>query len=664
MTQRQLVEPTHESLGADMLSVTPDFGYSPSLDGLRAIAVIAVIAYHAGASWLPGGFLGVDLFFVLSGFLITTLLLDEFRRWGSIDLLAFWGRRVRRLVPALLVVTAATLVVAWLVGSSRGGSNGRDALASLLYVNNWNQVATQTNYFDQFLGASPFLHTWSLAIEEQFYLVWPPVLAFLLARRADAARMLPGLLIAVAVVSAALMVLRYDPANPTAAYVSTDTRIQTIACGALGAALMASPAAPRIRQWMHLRPLTSTVIAAVVLLALGAAMALASESSEWLFRGGFLALALAVAGLLVLVAHGPRTAVTTVLSWRPLVAIGLISYGLYLWHWPVFALLGPSVLPLTGLALVAAQCAVTVALALASYWLIERPVRRRWFRDRYGKRAESMGLVIGTASVAALSLVVLTTLPAVATDGSTADVSVGTGNVSVFLYGDSVSFGLRRDFEPTLHSGLALSGSSALGCPAFPVTNFINNKPDPPKANCQEWYSGWAAELQKAKPTVSVLPSSQWLLYDPYVDGKALTLGSPEWATYLTAQYDQYVDAMKAQSQHVVLLNQPCYRVYNDGTSAYATTIDDDTRVKTYNDFLAGYAKSRGLPLLDFNNWLCGPGKDPEWVNGTKMRVEGLHFTYEGAQLVWNWLAPELEAIAAGKRPASLVASTGKTTSG
>ncbi len=512
-------------------------------------------------------------------------------------------------------------------------------------MNNWNQVASQTNYFDTFLGASPFLHTWSLAIEEQFYLVWPPLLAAFLARRGGRVRGLPALIAAGAVVSAAIMVLRFDPTNPGPAYVATDARLQTIALGALAATVMMSPDGPRVRAWLQARPRAAGALAAACLLGLLATMALAGQSSEWLFHGGFLVVAAVAAVLLTTVTHGPAGIVARVLSVRPLVAVGVISYGLYLWHWPVFTLLDSQRLGLRGLPLAAAQFAITFGLAIASYRLVERPVRRRVLATRYGLPVERAVLGGSVAAAAALAVLVSATSPAVAANGVAEVGRAGTGAVSVFVYGDSVSFGLRRDFVPASHPALAVSGSTQLGCPAFPVTNSIDGRADPPAPECQAWYDRWQSELKAAVPSVAVLPSSQWLLFDPIVDGRTLTLGSPEWATWLTGMYDAYVDPMKAQAPHVVLVNQPCYRIYDDGKSPYPRTINDDSRVATYNAFLTSYAAARGLPLLDLNSWLCGPGKDPEWIDGVKTRVEGLHFTYEGAQLVWNWLAPQLEQV-------------------
>ena len=620
-------------------------GYVPALDGLRALSVVVVIAFHTGQPWLPGGFLGVDVFFVLSGFLITTLLLEEWRAHTTIDVVGFWGRRLRRLMPALLLVVASTLVLAGILGNARGASNGRDALGSLLYVNNWNQVLDRTDYFDTFLGASPLLHTWSLGIEEQFYLLWPLVLIWLLVRRRLDLPGLGALILALVLVSTGLMWWHYQAENPTPAYVATDARLATIGVGAAAAVLLQWQG-DLVRSW--LRRWFARPLPALCLLGLLGCMAVANQDSGWLFQWGFLVVAVVAALLIVCLVHGPRGTVARLMSTRPATAIGEISYGLYLWHWPVIVLLGAQTLQLTGTRLVLVQLAIMTAAATASYVLVERPIRRRALRRRFGVAGERATLSIAFIVVLVGALAVsVGGSAAIVANGSERTFSSGSGDTSVFVYGDSVVFGLLRDFESGSQPGLSVSGSSKLGCPALPQTNWVDGAADPPAEDCQEWYDTWQDALLAANADLAVLPASQWSLFDVVVDGDVAPLGSQAWATTMTAQLDSYVDAMAEASPHVVLVNQPCYRVFDDGRSPYARTIDDDSRVATYNDFLAEYAEQRGLPVLDIYSWLCGPGEDPEERDGVKTRIEGLHFTADGAQLVWAWLAPQLIRIAA-----------------
>lgn len=221
-------------------------GYQPALDGVRAFAVIAVMLYHSGLAWARGGYLGVDIFFALSGFLITGLLIAEWDRWQHLDLLAFWGRRARRLLPALVLVILAVAVYAWTLPAGAGSAIRGDGLSSLFYVANWRYIVEGQSYFDQFTEPSPFKHTWSLAIEEQFYLVFPLVLLLLLAWLGRRWGRLALVLLLGSVLSALLMSALYVPGeDPSRAYYGTDTRIQTLLVGAALAAVLPGSAPAR-----------------------------------------------------------------------------------------------------------------------------------------------------------------------------------------------------------------------------------------------------------------------------------------------------------------------------------------------------------------------------------------------------------------------------------
>lgn len=363
------------------------------LDGLRALAVTAVLVYHADPDWLPGGFLGVDVFFVVSGFLITTLLLGEHARTGRVRLPAFWLRRARRLLPALwtvLLVTTAALLVGWPQEVARVRA---DLLASLGYVTNWELLARHQSYFDAAGRPSVVQHLWSLAVEEQFYLLWPPLLVALLALgrrpggpgRGGLRRV--GLVAAAgALASTALMAVlaaRADVpygSDGSREYFGTDTHAMGLMAGAALAAARAGGRAhlPRALAILVGRFSTRTcdVLGGLALLALGVVAWRVGEVSPGLYRhGGFLAVSLLAA---VVVAAAVRTGgrLGPVLDRQPLRWLGERSYGLYLWHWPVFVLTRPELdLPWGPWPTLALRLVVTLVLTEACYRWVERPVR-------------------------------------------------------------------------------------------------------------------------------------------------------------------------------------------------------------------------------------------------------------------------------------------------
>ncbi|MFJ4877221.1 acyltransferase family protein [Streptomyces sp. NPDC088745] len=311
------------------------------LDGLRGLAVLGVLFFHAGH--FGGGFLGVDLFFVLSGFLITGLLLRETAaRGGRVDLLAFWGRRARRLVPALAVTVAATLVLLWAFGPPALLGQARDdtpwVLANLA---NWHFISDRLGYWDA-AGTHVFSHLWSIAVEEQFYLLWPPLLC-LVARGRHAGRNVAVVAAAGALASLLLMIVLVDPVDTTRVYEGTDTRAFSLLLGAL----TATPPAARLLARLTTR--AAGRVALVLACGIGAYWALTEgQTSAALFRGGLFAHALAAALLIGCLAQAPAAPLGRALRVRPLRWAGRISYSLYLWHWPVFLLLSEERLGLTG----------------------------------------------------------------------------------------------------------------------------------------------------------------------------------------------------------------------------------------------------------------------------------------------------------------------------
>ncbi|NLH66456.1 MAG: acyltransferase, partial [Candidatus Microthrix parvicella] len=352
------------------------------LDGIRGLAVLTVVFFHLELGWMRGGYLGVDVFFVLSGFLISTLLIREWTKHGRIDLKGFWVRRARRLLPAMLVVLAAVAAFAVFLAQPEQLSDIRSqGLASLFYVTNWARAAEKTSYFDTFAAKSPLEHYWSLAIEEQFYVVWPLVVMALFtwrsrakgtldrARRYDVPLGLVGLIGAAA--SATLMAVLYSPDN-SSLYFRTDTRVQGLLIGvalaalfdAVGRRLMAAPPA-----WL---------VPAGWAAGLAFLVAIVTDvTPAWLYQGGFLLIAVLTAVVILAAMAHPRSSLDRALSVRPLRFFGRISYGLYLWHWPVILALTPERTGLPMPALNVLRFAISVALAVVSLLVLEVPIRER-----------------------------------------------------------------------------------------------------------------------------------------------------------------------------------------------------------------------------------------------------------------------------------------------
>lgn len=351
-------------------SSAPRLPHLPALDGLRALAVLAVLLYHGGQTWLPGGFLGVEMFFVISGYLITSLLLAEWTQDGRVDFKSFWMRRARRLFPALiaLLVVVVGYAIAFLpaeVAALRG-----DVLSTAGYVNNWHQIFSHKSYFDSVGRPSLLRHMWSLAVEEQFYLVWPLAFSLLMGRLGP--RRILALVLAATAASIILMAVLFQPnADPSRIYYGTDTRAAGLLLGVALAYLWRPGQAVGGGGGAML-----DAVGVIALATLGACFAFINEFQPFLYRGGFSLTALATAELLAVAVHPHAKIVPRALSWGLLRWVGLRSYGIYLWHFPVFMVTRPQLdVPMDGVPLLVMRLALTLVIAAMSYRWLETPVR-------------------------------------------------------------------------------------------------------------------------------------------------------------------------------------------------------------------------------------------------------------------------------------------------
>ena len=380
----------------------------PGLDGLRALAVAGVVLYHAGAKWLPGGFLGVDVFFALSGYLITSLLLAEFSRTGKIDLVRFYLGRARRLLPAaLLVILLSLLVVALFIPGELASARG-DAIWSTFYLNNWHQILADRSYFEAFGRPSLYQHLWSLAVEEQFYLVWPLLLWFGLTRIGRVR--VVAVIVAIALLSLVLMAILYDPhSDPSRIYYGTDTRAAQLLFGAMLA--FAWPLGRMTGEMGRGAGVVLDGVGVLGLLVLAWAFFGWQDYDRLVYQGGLAIVALASVAVIACLVH-PRTRIGRFFGLKPFVWIGQRSYAIYLFHWPIMALSRPGIDLRWNPTLIAVlQIALTIGLSALSYTYVEMPIRRGqawpWLRAKLDRYTPQRRLAVaGGVTVVLLALLV------------------------------------------------------------------------------------------------------------------------------------------------------------------------------------------------------------------------------------------------------------------
>jgi peptidoglycan/LPS O-acetylase OafA/YrhL/lysophospholipase L1-like esterase len=360
--------------------------YIVGLDGLRALAVLAVIFYHIGFPWASGGFLGVCVFFVLSGYLITDLIMDEWEQRRRIDLKNFWIRRARRLLPAML--TMLVIIFGWvgLFHPQLFENLQGDALAALLYISNWWYIFHHQSYFDSYQSPSLLTHFWSLAVEEQYYLFWPLVLTFGL--RFISKRSILFIMLTVAGISALTMAVLYQPGlDPSRVYYGTDTRAFSLLIGSALALIWPSQKlATKVPSQLRLvLNLVGTIALVVILLIVG----LTNQYEPFLYRGGMVLLSIATMLFLAVVVH-PANSISKLLNVKPLRWLGVRSYGIYLWHYPVLVLTSPAI-NTTGISIgrVLFQLTCIIGLSALSYKFIENPIRQGGLKQTWRRLASS-----------------------------------------------------------------------------------------------------------------------------------------------------------------------------------------------------------------------------------------------------------------------------------
>ena len=680
--------------------------YLPALDGVRACAVVAVMMFHGGIPHMDGGFMGVDAFFVLSGFLITSLLVGEWRQTLTIKLGAFWARRARRLLPALLLMLLfVAFFASVIVPKGTYGALRLDALSTLLYVSNWHFILVNSNYFNETAASSPLLHTWSLAVEEQFYVIWPLVVLGVM-HFTRSLRALFGLCCAAAVASAIWMYVLYDGGlNTNRAYLGTDTRSQCLFIGcalAVGLVLVTrrSHEEGRLAKGELWRPAgaTGTMICGLIGLvgALGAVAlwVLTTSTSSFPYGGGFFLIGLAVAGVILSAVAAPESIVPRVLSLTPVRYVGRISYGLYIWHWPIFIWLDHARTGTSGYELFAVRVLVTFAVSVVSFHLVERPIRmgtfvsqwRAWLAVPVGVGVVLVAVIAATTGTTAVASTALPG-PVNPAGGTTTTTTTAPGApatatpVRVLLFGDSVALtlgvGLSAPPDQAKY-GYVLSDKGILGCGVVngPEVEIMGARDTTPSAcdgsplqpgenpDLRPWTYQWQDAMNAVKPNVVVLLAGRWEVVDREYEGTWTNILHPAYAAYVKQQLEQASQLVTATGARMVFLTAPCT---NEGEQPDGAPWpeDDPARLAVFNRLVREVAAAHPLTdsVVDLNAAACPRGKFATTVDGVVLRnSDGVHFTDAGG----TWLVPKLmpAIVAAGRAQAASGAAAGSSTGG
>ncbi|WP_313540652.1 acyltransferase family protein [Leifsonia aquatica] len=624
--------------------------YFPAIDGLRAIAILSVLLFHTGL--YSNGLFGVDMFFALSGFLITLTMLREFHRTGGIHLGRFYLRRAKRLLPLLFVVLALTLWGVAVLGTRAELERfGQQAVASLVYLTNWEQIAAGQGYWDGFGAINPLGHMWSLAITEQFYLVWPLVMFLVLAlgkrlsrgsgphawqwsRRSAVIVLVVG--IAGLAVAGAMPMLRFDGSNWDRLYLGTDTHIAGLVAGSVAATInylwlqrasVLSARAPRrllsgSRASVALRRVVVTSVSVAALTAIVVLSLNATTYEEpWLYRWGFLAIAL-IGSLLILTLTSPHNVLSRVFAWKPLVEIGKVSYTLFLVHMPIYWLILALAPYSTPWDLVILGLPASLLLAGGLHHLVAEPIRlRRW---RITGTAAFSTLVAGVTAAVLIVPGILLAAP------------VGAGSVKVLTLGDS----LANDFASALGTyegdrftvidgglpGCGISGSTAQRTRA----GITQSAP----ATCNPWESRWTELIDESTPDYAIV-NIAWDAVTQQIDGEWTDLTDPAFAKAYRDSLDTLAEVTSRPGLTVLVANSRLHNgvISPEQAMAFNAILDD---------FFADHPE---IVKLDLQDEVCTVDECATMAGDERMYLDDrVHFSAAGKQLIAPWLAEQIGA--------------------
>ena len=658
--------------------------YEPALDGLRAISVIAVIFYHAGFTWMSGGFFGVEVFFVVSGFLITSLLIGEDQSQGSINLREFWIRRARRLLPALFTMLA--VIGLWVIffGHQHVSAFRHDVLPGIFYFSNWWQIfGSGTPYFG--LANPPLLrHLWSLAVEEQWYLIWPVVAIFFIRKspKPEHRRKMALVLTALAFLIWIVTLIASFGANEDRLnflYLSTTARFGGLLIGAAAAFWVTSrPEGSRTPLW-----LSRLVLPASILLLLS--FIPFHVNSLLTYRGGLAVVAIFSAVIVIEVTLNARSQIRGLLSTKWLVAIGTRSYGLYLWHWPMFVAFGVQqnrarILPALVLAIILSECCLR---------LIEKPMRSGWLSRQWSvlrqsplrrpRRIAAVFLLLLCLSTAALVVGLVRTPTPIAGQGGTVvdfDESVLTATTvpssvstipdqqtngeilesttssapfvmpllprKILVIGDSQGHSLVINHPADLDKYFTLLKKTSSGCGLFEDGRVITQqlKFGWSFVQCGPPVERWEEAARVNQPDVTLLVTGAWDVFDIELNSVRYVFGSAEFDNKWVSNLQRGIDAVVAQGSAMALLEVPCMRPIDAATPVLPERAMDD-RVAHINDLLRQVASANAstTTFIDGPDGWCG---DEKIATDLGLRYDGVHVYREGANYIFETISQAL----------------------
>jgi peptidoglycan/LPS O-acetylase OafA/YrhL len=616
------------------------------LDGLRGVAVFAILLYHGGFSWLPGGFLGVSTFFTLSGFLIASLVVVEMDRTEHLGMRSFWSRRARRVLPAALLTLLGIVVFHQAFGAISVARLRGDLVAALAYVENWWLIHTNQSYGDIFGAASPVQHFWSLAIEEQYYLVFP--LACVLLTKLVRRRRLITIVFALAALASVLWgAFLTSHVSVSRLYYGTDTRAAEILIGVVVAFALAG------YEWGS-SPTARRVVNAVGLAAFAVLLLLwwrTTFNGSDLFRGVTALNAICTAVVIVACVHNGW--IGRLLGIAPLRLLGIISYGVYLIHWPVYLWLSPQRVHIGIVQLFVLRLVVTLAIAIPMFVLVERPILRR----RVFPKAQFAGVAIA-ASILVLVLTLTLPKPAhpaldlnssspVAPQIEALQKHAHDPRPHVLVVGDSLGWTVFAGLEPWGQShGLDVERFTAVGCGIGGVGELrylgVVQKTLP---DCGDWHTSLRNAVRIFRPDVTLVVMGLADL-SPRKDahGKFESIGEPKFDSMLTAKTTTMMHVLGATGGKVLWATYPHVRVpYQAGATGRPPFVENDrARVDTLNALVERLVptvpNAQIVRFAEYGRARKGGEFDPDY------RPDGVHLDTTGAGEVSKWLGPQIIA--------------------